>query len=258
MHWQSSDHEYPPKDGNEEGRFTADFVLIGAFDGLWWRRRRFIRTRTRTCTRTCACACACTGDRRAGGPVGATAWCIPGAWPSCPTARLLVTERPGRLRIVGADGRIGAPLTGLPPVAYGGQGGLLDVITDRDFARNRTLHFCYSEPGLGGNSTALASARLSEDRSALEDLRVVFSQKPKVGSRLHFGCRIVQAGDGSLFLTLGDRYHAHGGRADAGQPPRQGGAHPQGRQRAARQPLRGPGRRPARDLEHWPPQPAGR
>lgn len=120
--------------------------------------------------------------------------------------RMVVTERPGRMRIIEADGRAGSPLKGLPEIDAVGQGGLLDVVADRDFARNRTLHFCYSEPGLGGNSTALASARLSDDRSALEDLRVVFSQKPKVGSRLHFGCRIVQAGDGSLFLTLGDRY----------------------------------------------------
>jgi aldose sugar dehydrogenase len=120
--------------------------------------------------------------------------------------RMVVTERPGRMRVIEADGGVGAPLKGLPEIDAVGQGGLLDVVADRDFARNRTLHFCYSEPGPGGNSTAMASARLSDDRSALENLRVVFSQKPKVGSRLHFGCRIVQAGDGSLFLTLGDRY----------------------------------------------------
>lgn len=121
--------------------------------------------------------------------------------------RMAVTERPGTLRIVEADGRIGPPLAGLPDIEVGGQGGLLDVIADRDFATNRRLHFCFSEPGPGGNSTALASARLSDDRTRLEQVRVIFSQRPKVGSRLHFGCRIVQAGDGHLFLTLGDRYH---------------------------------------------------
>jgi glucose/arabinose dehydrogenase len=120
--------------------------------------------------------------------------------------RMLVTERPGRMRVVEADGRLGPPLKGLPEIDAVGQGGLLDVTTDRDFARNRTVHFCYSEPGLGGNSTAMASARLADDRTRLEDLRVVFSQKPKVGSRLHFGCRIVQTDDGGLFLALGDRY----------------------------------------------------
>lgn len=121
--------------------------------------------------------------------------------------RWLVTERPGRMRVVEADGRLGEPLAGVPAVAALGQGGLLDVITDRDFARNRRIHFCFSEPGLGGNSTAMASATLSADNGSLQGVKLVFQQQPKVDSRLHFGCRIVQAADGSLFLTLGDRYH---------------------------------------------------
>jgi glucose/arabinose dehydrogenase len=122
--------------------------------------------------------------------------------------RMLVTERPGRMRVIGADGRVGEPLTGVPEVDAVGQGGLLDVVADRDFARNRRLHFCYAEPGAMGmrNSTAMVSARLSPDARALEDVKVIFSQKPKVSSRLHFGCRIVQADDGSLFLGLGERY----------------------------------------------------
>jgi glucose/arabinose dehydrogenase len=120
--------------------------------------------------------------------------------------RMLVTERPGRMRVVGADGTLGDPLEGLPAVESGRQGGLLDVITDRDFARNRTLYFCFSEPGQGGSSTALASARLSEDARRLDNLKLLFSQKPKVSSGLHFGCRIVEANDGTLFLALGDRY----------------------------------------------------
>lgn len=122
--------------------------------------------------------------------------------------RFLVTERPGRLRVVSADGRLGVPLAGLPRVDAGGQGGLLDVITDRDFARNRTVYFCYAEPAPAGsgNSTALASARLSADTTRLEGVNVLFSQKPKVSSRAHFGCRIAEAPDGTLFLTLGDRF----------------------------------------------------
>ncbi len=126
--------------------------------------------------------------------------------------RFLVTERPGRMRIVQADGRINPPLQGVPEVAAGGQGGMLDVITDSDYARNRTIYFCYAEPGPGrSNSTALARARLSNDGRSLEQLRVLFSQKPKYASSAHFGCRIVErkvAGkpDGTLFLTLGDRY----------------------------------------------------
>ena len=122
--------------------------------------------------------------------------------------RMLVTERPGRMRVVEANGQVGEPLAGVPPVVAQGQGGLLDVITDRDFARNRTVYFCYSEPAASGsaNSTAMARAVLSADLRQLEQVRVIFSQKPKFASRLHFGCRIAQAADGNLFLALGDRF----------------------------------------------------
>ena len=127
--------------------------------------------------------------------------------------RMLVTERPGRLRLVQPDGALGPPIAGLPKVDAGGQGGLLDVVADSDFARNRTIYFCYSEPagdgilGLGGtNSTALASAHLSADAKRLEQVKVLFSQRPKVSSNAHFGCRIVENTDGTLFLTLGERY----------------------------------------------------
>ncbi|MFT3720093.1 PQQ-dependent sugar dehydrogenase [Pseudorhodoferax sp.] len=129
-----------------------------------------------------------------------------------PEGRFLVTERPGRMRVVEADGRVGPPLEGLPAIAAGGQGGLLDVALDSGFAGNRTLYFCYAEPAADGrgNSTALARARLSEDRTRLTDLRVLFSQRPKYASSLHFGCRIVERmvggqPDGTLFLTLGER-----------------------------------------------------
>ncbi len=127
-----------------------------------------------------------------------------------PQGQFLVTERPGRMRVVSASGQISPPLAGLPAVAAGGQGGLLDVVTDSAFARNRRIYFCFSEParaGARGNSTALARATLSEDLRSLQDVKVIFSQQPKVDSSLHFGCRIVQAADGNLFLTLGDRYH---------------------------------------------------
>ncbi|MDQ0591456.1 glucose/arabinose dehydrogenase [Variovorax paradoxus] len=122
--------------------------------------------------------------------------------------RFVVTERPGRLRLIAADGKVGAPIAGLPAIAAGGQGGLLDVLADSGFEKNRTLYFCFSEPEAGGsaNSTALASAQLSADGARLENLRIIFSQQPKVASRNHFGCRIVEARDGTLFLTLGDRF----------------------------------------------------
>ena len=133
-----------------------------------------------------------------------------------PDGRFLVTERAGRLRLIAADGKAAISVSGLPEIEAGGQGGLLDLITDSNFARNRMLYFCYSEPAGSGrtNSTALASARLSMDGSQLENLKVIFSQKPKVSSSFHFGCRIVEGRlpgvgglpDGNLFLTLGDRF----------------------------------------------------
>ena len=134
-----------------------------------------------------------------------------------PEGKFLVTERPGRMRVASADGKLSEPLAGLPAVAAGGQGGLLDVLTDSDFARNRTLYFCFSEPAASagqGNSTALARAVLNTAQNGLEDVKVIFSQKPKFSSGAHFGCRIVEGRapgadgkpDGKLFLTLGDRY----------------------------------------------------
>ncbi|CAN7400139.1 PQQ-dependent sugar dehydrogenase [Acidovorax sp. Leaf78] len=126
-----------------------------------------------------------------------------------PDGQFLVTERPGRMRVVQATGQVGPALAGVPSVAASGQGGLLDVITDANFARNRRIFFCFSEPaaaGASGNSTALARATLSADARSLQDVKVIFSQRPKVDSALHFGCRIVQAADGNLFLTLGERY----------------------------------------------------
>ncbi len=125
-----------------------------------------------------------------------------------PQGRFMVTERPGRLRVVEPDGRVNAPIAGLPPIAAGGQGGLLDVLADSRVDSNRIVYFCYSEPDATGaaNSTALARGQLSADRTRLENVKVIFSQQPKVASRAHFGCRIVESQDGNLFLTLGDRF----------------------------------------------------
>lgn len=128
-----------------------------------------------------------------------------------PSGRMLVTERAGRLRLIEADGRLGPSIAGVPAVAASGQGGLLDLLLDSDFERNRTLYLCFSEPGTLGNSTALLRATLSPDASTLEQARVIFSQRPKVSSRLHFGCRIAEGrrggqADGTLFLALGERF----------------------------------------------------
>lgn len=124
-----------------------------------------------------------------------------------PEGRFLVTERPGRMRVIAADGRLSEPLAGVPEVVARGQGGLLDLLLDSGFAENRTLYLCYWEPGEHGGGTALARARLAADDSRLEDLQVIFRARPQVSSRLQFGCRIVEARDGTLFLALGDRFY---------------------------------------------------
>ena len=127
-----------------------------------------------------------------------------------PDGRLLVTERPGRMRLIGADGKLGPPLPGLPAVAAEGQGGLLDVVTDPRFASNRLVYWSYSETAADGdsNGTAVARARLDGAPGAerLADVQVIFRQAPKVASKLHFGSRLVFGNDGRLFVTLGDRF----------------------------------------------------
>jgi glucose/arabinose dehydrogenase len=131
----------------------------------------------------------------------------PWAVAALPDGRFLVTERAGRMRVVGKDGKVGAPLAGVPEVVTGRQAGLFDAVLDSGFASNRTLYFCFAEPAEGGNSTALAKARLSADAAKLEDVKVIFSQKPRVASQMHYGCRIAEARDGTLFLTLGERFY---------------------------------------------------
>ena len=123
-----------------------------------------------------------------------------------PDGRMLVTERPGRLRIVQPDGTVSAPLAGVPRVAAEGQGGLLDVVVAPDFAQSRTIYLSYSEPGEGGTlGTTAARARLGQ--AGLEQVQVIFRQEPKVTGGAHFGSRIVFARDGTLFITTGDRQH---------------------------------------------------
>ena len=121
-----------------------------------------------------------------------------------PDGRMLVTERPGRLRIVEKDGSLSAPLAGVPAVAAQGQGGLLDVALAPDFARSRTIYLSYAEPGDGGTAgTSVARARLGDN--GLENVQAVFRQEPKVSGGSHFGSRLVFGRDGDLFITTGDR-----------------------------------------------------
>jgi glucose/arabinose dehydrogenase len=120
-----------------------------------------------------------------------------------PDGRMLLTERPGRLRILGTDGALSEPLAGVPRVHARGQGGLLDVAPDPAFASNGLVYLSYAEPGEGGAGTAVARARLEAD--GLHDLKVIFRQQPKVSGNGHFGSRLVFARDGSLFITTGER-----------------------------------------------------
>jgi glucose/arabinose dehydrogenase len=118
----------------------------------------------------------------------------------------LVTERPGRLRRIGRDGRVSAPIAGLPPVEFAGQGGLLDVAIRGSFAEDRRVWWSYAEPrGQGMNGTSVATGRLSADGARMEEVRVIFRQQPGWRSTLHFGSRLVFDREGMLFVTTGER-----------------------------------------------------
>jgi len=127
-----------------------------------------------------------------------------------PDGRLLVTERPGRMRIVSKDGKLSKPIAGVPEVAFYGQGGLLDVLLAPDFDKTGNIYFAYGEPREGDkNATSVARAKLvlDDDSGHLEDVKVIFRQEPAMKSKFHFGSRLVWAPDGTLFITTGDRNH---------------------------------------------------
>jgi glucose/arabinose dehydrogenase len=124
-----------------------------------------------------------------------------------PGGGALVTERPGRLRQIGRDGALSEPISGLPAILAGGQGGLLDVALDPDFARNRRVYLSFSEAEGGRAGTSVARGTLSDDMRELRDIEVIFRQEPKVEGRNHFGSRLAFAPDGMLFITVGDRFN---------------------------------------------------
>ena len=122
-----------------------------------------------------------------------------------PDGQWLVTEKPGRMRVVSAEGQISAPITGLPAVDARGQGGLLDVTVGPTFARDRLIYWSYAEPREGGNGTAVARGRLSDDLSKVENVQVLFHAQPTYDGDKHFGSSLAFAPDGKLYITLGER-----------------------------------------------------
>ena len=130
-----------------------------------------------------------------------------------PDGGYIVTERPGRMRII-RDGELGRPLGGLPRIAAVGQGGLLDIALAPDFTETRRLYFTAAVPGQGGQGTAVFSARLSQNERRLEDVKRIFLMNKLTQAGQHFGSRIAIAADGSLFFGIGDR-----GDGDRAQDP---------------------------------------
>ena len=121
-----------------------------------------------------------------------------------PDGTMLVTERPGRLRRIGTDGVVSAPLSGLPKIFVDGQAGLLDVVLSPDFAKDQLVYVSFAEPSLRGNKTGTAVARGRLEGDALRDVEVVYRQEPKLSSGTHVGSRLVFDDAGHLFVTQGD------------------------------------------------------
>jgi aldose sugar dehydrogenase len=130
-----------------------------------------------------------------------------------PDGSALVTERPGRVRILGKDGSLSQPLPGVPAVAARGQGGLHDVALDPQFGSNRQVYVCYAEAREGGAITTVSRLTLAANGSGFEQSEVIFRQNPVGNTTRHFGCRLVFDRTGSMFITLGDR----GNRMDDAQ-----------------------------------------
>ena len=118
---------------------------------------------------------------------------------------MLVTERPGNLRLVNAEGKVGPPISGVPKVWAEGQGGLLDVVLSPEFGKDRTVYLSFAEEGSDGKAgTAVGRGQLTEDRARLENFTVIFRQQPKLSVGNHFGSRLVFDRDGYLFIALGE------------------------------------------------------
>lgn len=154
-------------------------------------------------------ACEITTDAAFQVDVIATGLEHPWAVEPLPGGGFLVTERPGRLRVVSSSGQVGQPVTGLPDVHAQGQGGLLDLVLSPDFGSDRTIFWSYAEPRDGGNGTAVARGVLSDDGRSVRQVQVIFRAMPTYDGNLHFGSRLAFGPDGNLLITTGDRSDAH-------------------------------------------------
>lgn len=124
---------------------------------------------------------------------------------SLPDGRLLVTEKAGRMRIVTAAGTVGEPITGIPAVNASGQGGLLGLCLDPNFATNRMVYWSFSEPVTGGNLTAIAKGRLADNDRAFESVSVIYRATPAYSGNNHYGGRVVFDRTGNLLVSTGER-----------------------------------------------------
>jgi aldose sugar dehydrogenase len=122
-----------------------------------------------------------------------------------PNGHMLITEKPGNMRVLTTTGEVGGPIANVPAVLYKSDGGLLDLVIDPHFASNRQVYFAYAEPRTGGSGLTLASARLSDDETALESVRVLLRIEPTHPSVSHFGCRLLFDAQGKLLMTSGER-----------------------------------------------------
>jgi len=122
-----------------------------------------------------------------------------------PDGRLLITENEGNMRIVSDNGELSEAIGGIPKVDARGQGGLLGLTLDPNFASNRMVYWVFSEPVSGGNHTAVAKGRLADDEKSIENAQVIYQALPTYDGKQHYGGRIIFDKTGNLFVSTGER-----------------------------------------------------
>lgn len=130
---------------------------------------------------------------------------LPWAVEPLPNGELLVTEKPGQMRVVTQDGKVGPAISGVPKVDPRGQGGLLDVALSPDFQTDRTIYWSFTEPRDGGNGTSVAKGVLSRDGKSLDKVKVILHTQPTYDNNMHYGSRLAFGPDGMLYVTMGER-----------------------------------------------------